>query len=100
VDFSADNERIAYMSDYSVINIVPALHRNVINFMGMDNRENYIATKKIKDKFMALDKNSVITTWNLLNGKLEAQHKLDFDFSEYDIYSYDGWDITYKREWY
>jgi hypothetical protein len=72
----------------------------MLNFMGMDNRENYIATKKIKDKFMALDKHSVITTWNLLNGKLESQHKLDSDFSEYDIYSYESFDVAYKREWY
>ncbi len=69
VDFSADNQRIAYMLDYGTINIVPALHRNVINFIGMDKRESYVASKKLKDKFICLDKKNRLTTWNLLTGK-------------------------------
>lgn len=67
----------------------------------MLNRDQYIACKKIKDKFMALDKKNVITTWNVITGKLETTHKIEgYDFSEYDIYAYESMDITYKREWY
>ena len=40
----------------------------------MEKRSNYVATKKLKDKFIALDKKNKITTWNILNGKLETQH--------------------------
>jgi hypothetical protein len=102
VDFSADNQRIAYMLDYETINIVPALHRNVINFIGMDKRENYVACKKLKDKFIALDKSNRLTTWGLLTGKFISQHKLNanVDFSDYSIYCYEDIDVTYKREWY
>ena len=65
------------MHDYELINIIPPLHRNTINFIGMSKRSHYIATKKIKDRFIALDsvKNSLFT-WNILNGKLESSHEL------------------------
>jgi hypothetical protein len=61
------------MSNYDKITIVPALHRNVINFIGMEKRENYLCCKKIMDKFIALDKKNRVTMWNVLNGKLEKQ---------------------------
>jgi hypothetical protein len=35
--------------------IIPALHRNTMAFVGMNKRENYIATTIMKDKFVALD---------------------------------------------
>lgn len=38
IDFSVDNQRLSYMSDFDSIQIVPSLHRNVINFMGMLDR--------------------------------------------------------------
>lgn len=56
IDFSEDNQRLSYMVDYDKIQIVPTLHRNVINFMGMLTRDQYICTKRIKDKFIALDR--------------------------------------------
>jgi len=90
LDFSADNQRLAYMSDFQRIEIVPCLHRNVINFMGMFERSMYIATKKIKNKFIALDKRNTLTTWNIATGKQESQHKLvDLDLSSYEIYAYE-----------
>ena len=90
IDFSSDNQRLSYMQDYDMIQIVPSLHRNVINFMGMLDRSQYLATKKLKDKFIALDKRNVLTTWNSVTGKLEQVHKLkDVDLSTYDIYSYE-----------
>ena len=58
------------MLDYDTVEIVPALHRNVINFIGMNKRETYLVTKKMKDKFIALDKNNYLTMWNVITGKL------------------------------
>lgn len=70
------------MKDYQTVQIVPSLHRNVINFMGMLDRNQYLATKKMKDKFIALDKRNVLTTWSAVTGKLETVHKLkDVDLS-------------------
>lgn len=85
------------MSDYETILIVPTLHRNVINFIGMLDRDQYIACKKIKDKFISLDKRNIITTWSVLTGKLLIQYKFeDFDLSNFEIYQYEDADITYK----
>lgn len=52
------------------MNIVPALHRNTIGFIGMNDRVNYLATKVIKDKFIALDNNNVLNCWSAVTGKL------------------------------
>lgn len=69
--------------------------------MGMLDRDCYIATKKIKDKFIALDKFNNLTTWNAVTGKLEGVHHLEgLDLSGYEIYSYESIDITYKTDWY
>jgi len=44
----------------------------------------------MKDKFIALDKRNILTTWNAVTGKLENVHKLkDVDLSQYDIFSYE-----------
>ena len=89
------------MSDFDTVQIVPSLHRNVINFMGMLNRDQYLATKKMKDKFIALDKRNILTTWSAVTGKLEQVHQLqDVDLSTYDVYSYEKQDITYSMDWY
>ena len=69
--------------------------------MGMTERSNYVACKKIKDKFIALDKRNILTTWSVMTGRIEKQTKqMDVDFSSYDIFVYEDNDITYKREWY
>lgn len=39
IDYYLEDERIAYMSDFEQIKIVPILHRNVINFIGMKKRK-------------------------------------------------------------
>ncbi len=39
--------------------------------MGMLDRNKYIATKRINDKFIALDTKNNLTTWNCVTGKLE-----------------------------
>jgi hypothetical protein len=56
--------------------IIPALHRNTIAFIGMGQRETYLATKLIKDKFIALDDKNYIFTWSSVTGKLLSVHKL------------------------
>ena len=87
------------MTDYEMIKIVPALHRNVINFMGMDVRSKYICSKKIKNFFVALDNKNVLTTWNILTGKVVHKNTADVDLTGYEMYQYEDIDVTYKREW-
>ena len=42
IDYYKQDERIAYMQDFSRIVIIPILHRNVINFIGMKEHSSYI----------------------------------------------------------
>ncbi len=75
--------------------------------MGMGEREDYLATRIIDDKFMALDNTSHLTTWNTITGKVLSEINLIekedplLDFSGFEIYSYDHFDhITFMREWF
>lgn len=54
-DYYIEDERLAYMHDYEQIKIVPILHRNTINFIGMKLRSEYLAFKRYEDKLIALD---------------------------------------------
>jgi len=100
IDFSIENNRLSYMVDYQTIQIVPILHRNVVNFMGMLDRHHYIATKRIKDKFMALDTRGFITCWSCVTGKLESQNIVkNLDLSGYKIYEEGPADFSFKLDW-
>jgi hypothetical protein len=100
-------ERIAYQSNFETIKIVPILHLNVMTFFGMQKRKEYLAFKRVKDQFIALDKHLTLTTWNVTSGKLLKQTKVkegqDFGISKgFDIFTEDGgWnDDTYYMGWY
>ena len=105
IEFSEDNQRIVYMKNYESVHIIPPLHRSTISFIGMLPRERYLAVKKDKNKFYALDKNNRISTWNSMTGKLESIKKIAADFSNYQIFGYNYTkdaskiDYTYIREW-
>lgn len=66
-------------------------------FIGMSRREDYLATKVIKDRFLALDKtNGIIYTWSNITGKLlrnvmisRRQSNQYIDFSIYEAQSGD-----------
>ena len=59
-----------YQATFNNLEIVPVLHRNQIYFMGMRERDQYISTRVIDDKFIALDRNNQLTSWSTLNGKV------------------------------
>ena len=74
LDFYSADQRIAYMSSYETIKIVPVLHRCAIGFIGMKPRNKYLAFKKSRDKLIALDKKGFLTTWSIITGKI-LQHQ-------------------------
>lgn len=39
----------------------------------MENRKNYLATKVIDDKFVVLDKNNNLRTWDIMSGKIRKE---------------------------
>ncbi|CDW75557.1 wd-40 repeat protein [Stylonychia lemnae] len=102
IDYYRQDERIAYMTDYEEIKIVPILHRNTINLFVMQKRKNYVGYSRVKDKLIALDKNNVLTTWNITTGKVVGQTKLKSQVvsPEYKIFKCDESDIIYQSGWY
>lgn len=95
IDFSQKNQRFVFQSSFDMIEVMPVLHRNSIYFMGMGERSDYLVTKVIEDKFIALDKNNFITTWSTMTGtqvgesvKVEIEDDDETDFSQYEIFTY------------
>jgi hypothetical protein len=76
LDWNTDYSRFTLLKSLDTLIIIPALHRNTIAFIGMSKREHYLATKVIKDKFIALDKNNFLFCWNIVTGKLLSASKL------------------------
>jgi hypothetical protein len=71
----------------------------------MNNRESYLATKVIKDKFIALDTNNDLFCWNVVTGKLLCVNKIanGRDYSNFKVFKNtkgESEDHTYNREWY
>jgi hypothetical protein len=109
LDYYKDDQRLAYISSYDCIRIVPLLHRSTLGFIGMRPRKEYLSFRKFKDKFMALDKKGNITTWNVLTGKIDPrsnalsglENKSQLEpFGEYEIFRNNKEDNTYRSEWY
>jgi len=105
IDWNQDYSRFSLLKSLDCLMIIPALHRNTIAFIGMGRRETYLATKVIKDKFIALDKSNFLFCWSIVTGKLLAVNKLPTrqDYSKFEIFSSpieDQCDSAYKREWY
>jgi hypothetical protein len=69
----------------------------------MKERDDYLATRIIDDKFIALSKKNTLTTWCIANGKMISEVKLDSnvqDFSKWELYRYNREKhVAYKQEW-
>jgi len=76
LSYFRNDERMAYMSDYESVKIIPVLHRNSISFFGIRKKENYILFKKHSDKLIALDYDNVLSTYSIATGKILMRHKL------------------------
>jgi hypothetical protein len=89
LNYNEGSGRIAYMSDYSSIEVVPILHRNTINFFALKSRDEYITFRKLNDRLIGLDKFNNLTTWSISTGKLIQIFNLGkkgIDLSDYDVW--------------
>lgn len=60
--------------------MVPLLHTNVIKLIGFNDPSNYLAYKLIGDKYIALDKDGGLSTWNLVSGKFLEYHDKEYSW--------------------
>lgn len=70
LSYYRSEERLAYMTDYESVKIVPVLHRNTISFFGIKRKEHYACFYKYGDRLTALDFNNVLTTFSVATGKI------------------------------
>jgi hypothetical protein len=75
IELNIDSQRLIYLRDNYEIHIIPPLHRSTINFFGMLPRVKYLASRRKKDKFFALDVFNKICTWSMATGKLISVHQ-------------------------
>lgn len=70
--------------------------------IGMKKRKNYVAFLRRKDKFIALDRSNVLTSWNITTGKVISQFRLKIPIvsGNYEIYKSEESDKTYVADWY
>lgn len=70
--------------------------------MGMRERDQFLATRVINDRFIALDNKNHLTTWSTINGKVRFEWDLpeELDYSEYKIFKYATDHEVFDREWF
>jgi len=105
IDLSHSNfsDRFAFFKNNSAVEITPELHTNVINFMGISSRSEYLIWREHRGFFSALNRNGQIQTWSIATGnklynlKTENYEKV---FKNFEIYSADGSDKSYHGNHY
>lgn len=77
IDWNQEYSRFSILKSLNTLVIIPALHRNTIAFIGMGSRDQYLATKMLKDKFIALDRKNYLFCWSVVTGKLLSAVKFE-----------------------
>ena len=97
---------ISIMTSLEEVAIMPIPHYNVMSFVGMGSKNQYLAWKKSTNGFFtALHKLGKLKTWSCVTGKLLWQEYQHGDFSEsslrdYRIYRSDKDDMTYMGDYF
>jgi len=108
--FNSINSRFGFMQTYRHFILMPLVNRNIISFVGMDIKKNYLIWHEAEGKFTALHRLSgLLKTWSLISGKLIPEETRDLkdeienpglDFNtlrNYSIYEKNSNDTTYKE---
>ena len=69
LDYCQDFERITFVQNFSFIQLQPFCHRNTIEFLGMENKLNYLIWREKNGFFSALDVDGEMHTWSMASGK-------------------------------
>jgi hypothetical protein len=108
-DFSDENQRLIFLSSFEKIMVIPMLHRNTARYMGMKDRKNYLATKVMNGRFIALSKKGKIYIWDQITGLLMREEMIELpkykEFTNFELYTWTDPDLgitdtVYKKEWY
>ena len=107
IDNSKFSERFSFIQHFDSIAVIPFPHLNLINCVGMGQKNEYLVWREKNGFFTALDKKSNLLTWSIASGKLlYSEEQKDGDeanaanMSLYEVFRSDTNDITYTRNFY
>ena len=70
IRFSQDSNTLVFMKGVdSGLRIIPMVHLNLLPLQKMKKRSEYVFTAELDDKFVALDYDSYIHTWDKQTGR-------------------------------
>ena len=69
LSFSNFAQRMVYIKNYSKAVIIPYVHRNTINLMGVSQKDEYLIWREKGGFFSAMNRLGEIQTWSLASGQ-------------------------------
>ena len=70
IDNSKFSDRFSFIQNFDSIAVIPFPHLNLINFVGMGQKNEYLIWREKNGFFTALDQKSNLLTWSMASGKL------------------------------
>ena len=70
LDNSRFSDRFSFLSNFNEILVIPFPHMNLLNFVGMGQKQEYLIWRQTDGFFTALDKRGNILTWSVVTGRL------------------------------
>ena len=98
INKSKFSNRFSFLQSYDNIVVIPFPHLNLINFIGMGQKNEYLVWRAKNGFFTALDRRSQLYTWSMLSGKMLYNEETPGDLrhlEKYEVYKADDNDITY-----
>ena len=100
LDVSRFSQRFSFLANFDQIQVVPFPHLNLVNLVGMSQKQQYLIWREKHGFFTALNRENELQTWSLVTGKLLYTIPLEEDNSDYTVYRADPNDQTYIRNYY
>ena len=75
VSKSKFGNRLCFLQSYNNIMVIPFPHVNLIELIGMGQKNEYMIWREKDGFFTALDKRSHLLTWSLITGKMLYEEK-------------------------
>ena len=84
----ANKDNVITIEDFDKIEMVPVPHRNTINFLGMQTKNNYLIWRESNGVLTALDKKGDLQAWVIGTGKTIKPEvtQSNIDFKEFELY--------------